>query len=79
MHSFLGVSLLASIAIAQNVTLLQDPIGAVPPVTQGQALEIVHLYYDGYPTAVSVDGGSGRKFATYPPPYQSAPLNYTVQ
>lgn len=55
---------LVSVASAANTTLLQDPIGAVPPVTQGQALEIAHLYYDGYPTAIAVDGASGRKFCT---------------
>lgn len=55
---------LATLSNAQNVTLLQDPIGAVPPVTQGQALEIAHLYYNGYPTAIAVDGPSGRKFCT---------------
>lgn len=81
-------------ALAAAVTLLQDPIGAVPPVTQGQALDVVHLYYDGYPTAIAVSN-TGRMFcmlssspsimqdtdpalATYPPPYQSSPLNYTV-
>lgn len=72
--SILGAAFLG-FASAQNI--LQDPIGAVPPVTQGQALEIVHLYYDGYPTAIAVDGASGRKFSAFPPPYQSAPLNYT--
>lgn len=50
--------------LSTAVTLLQDPIGAVPPVTQGQALEIAHLYSDGYPTAIAVDGASGRKFCT---------------
>lgn len=95
MHSVLyaAVAICSTLAAAQ--TLLQDPLGAVPPVTQGQALEIAHLYYTGYPTAIAVDGASGRKFcadnhltryiystdihpASYPPPYQSSPLNYTV-
>lgn len=49
----------------QNTTstvLLQDPLGAYPPVTQGQPIEVVHLYYDGYPTAIAVQGSSGRKW-----------------
>lgn len=65
LHNFrtvLYAASLASVASAANTTLLQDPIGAVPPVTQGQALEIAHLYYSGYPTAIAVDGASGRQF-----------------
>lgn len=64
-RTLLGAASLAGLSAAANTTLLQDPIGAVPPVTQGQALEIAHLYYSGYPTAIAVDGASGRKFCMY--------------
>lgn len=61
--AFFAASLASVTASQTNTTLLQDPIGAVPPVTQGQALEIAHLYYNGYPTAISVSS-TGRQFCT---------------
>lgn len=54
---FAAASLLPLLASSQQ--LIEDPGKA------GPALELVHLYYDQWPTGIAVSS-SGRKFSNYP-------------
>jgi hypothetical protein len=54
---FAAASLLPLLASSQQ--LIEDPGKA------GPALEVVHLYYDEWPTGIAVSS-SGRKFSNYP-------------
>ncbi|KAH7064825.1 major royal jelly protein [Macrophomina phaseolina] len=53
-----GFACLASLSSAQEV--------ATDPGTAGPPLEIVHLYYDQWPTGIAVSS-TGRLFSNYPP------------
>ncbi|KAF2230015.1 major royal jelly protein [Viridothelium virens] len=62
---------LGSLSGSKAQTILSDPGVAGPPV------EIVHLYYDEWPTGIAVSA-SGRKFSNYPPALDPTDLKYTV-
>ncbi|MCJ1313334.1 hypothetical protein MMC25_007011 [Agyrium rufum] len=65
----LGVSLLLPSTTAQNI--LSDP------GTYGPSPEIVHLYYEEWPTGIAVSK-TGRKFSNYPPALDPTDQQYTV-
>jgi sugar lactone lactonase YvrE len=54
-----------------SANIISDPGKAGPPV------EIVHLYYDEWPTGIAVSS-SGRMFSNYPPALDPKNTKYTV-
>lgn len=75
----LGTSLLtfASALAISNAQLIKDP------GVYGPELELVHLYYDEFPTGIAVSS-TGRKFSNYPggldanDTYRGTTLKYTI-
>ncbi len=65
-----GAALLAATQ-AQNNSVIADPGVTSRPV------EIVHLYYDEWPTDIAV-ASSGRMFSNYPPTLDPKSTRYTV-
>ena len=57
--------------LAQTQNIISDPGTFGPPI------EIVHLYYDEWPTGIAV-AADGRKFSNYPPGFDPNDSNYTV-
>lgn len=55
---------LAALALAANAQSIDDLIR--DPLKSGPELELVHLYYDEFPTGIAVSR-EGRKFSNYPP------------
>lgn len=69
---FLSVLSIASVAAqSQQPQILSDP------GTYGPKPEIVHLYYDQFPTGIAVSR-SGRMFSNYPPALDPNNQAYTV-
>ena len=67
-------SLLVALSTSLRVSatqLLADPGVGGPPV------EVVHLYYDEWPTGIAVSA-SGRLFSNYPPALDGTNTRYTV-
>lgn len=75
MKSSSVVAALAVTAFAQTVQ--QDPGVISDPGKAGPQLEIVHLYYDEWPTGIAVSR-SGRMFSNYPPALDPMDQQYTV-
>ncbi|KAF2661231.1 major royal jelly protein [Lophiostoma macrostomum CBS 122681] len=61
MYSFQSLVFIGLFTTLSCQQIVSDPLTAGPP------LEVVHLYYDEWPTGISVDSSSGRKFSNYPP------------
>jgi len=73
----LGVLSAALPALGQNSTNSSTPNILSDPGVYGPPLEIVHLYYDQWPTGIAVSS-TGRMFSNYPPFLDPTDNNYTV-
>lgn len=75
--SALGVTLVTSQSAndAYSIPVQDEPLS--DPGTAGPPPEIVHLYYDYWPTGIAVSS-CGRKFSNYPPGLDAKNNNYTV-
>lgn len=67
----------ACVAIAFAQTVQQDPGVISDPGKAGPQVEIVHLYYDEWPTGIAVSR-TGRMFSNYPPALDPNDQQYTV-
>lgn len=75
-----GTTLASALAVAvsaQNFTGQQDPGLLSDPQTSGPTPELVHLYYDEWPTGIAVSR-AGRMFSNYPPGLDAQNTMYTV-
>ena len=77
MLSRLLVAAFTTLCLAQNITAQQDPGLLADPGTAGPQAELVHLYYDEWPTGIAVSR-SGRLFSNYPPALDPNNTAYTV-
>ncbi|OCL03260.1 major royal jelly protein [Glonium stellatum] len=68
MFRHLLISLASLYAFSNAQSLIQDPGVAGPP------LELVHLYYDEWPTGIAVSS-TGRMFSNYPPGFDTNNTN----